>query len=155
QAKRAAVASQQVDLLEESAPGQPAASVPVVYVSTVPAELIEMAGAPTWSPIPGTELLDATNTSAHVFLELKTQYTFVLVSGRWFRARSMDGPWEYVPGASLPPDFAKIPEASPSGPVLASVPGTVQAQEAVIANSIPQTAAVNRSQATFTATYDV
>ena len=38
--------------------------------------------------------------------------------------------------------------------VLASVPGTPQAQEAVIANSIPQTATVTRAAATFTATYD-
>jgi len=38
--------------------------------------------------------------------------------------------------------------------VLASIPGTPQAQEAVIANSIPQTATVNRSAAHFTATYD-
>lgn len=150
EAKRAAVAGGQVDLLD----GVATASPPAVYVSTGPAELIVLTGAPTWTPIPGTELLYATNTQARVFLELKAQNTFVLLSGRWFRARTLDGPWSYVPGAQLPPDFAKIPADGPTGAVLASVPGTSQAQEAVIAASIPQTATVTRSQATFTATYD-
>ena len=140
-----------VDLLDTPA-GQPIPNV--VYISTVPTELIETSGPPTWSPIAGTELLYATNTKAHLFLELKTQLTYVLISGRWFRARSADGPWEYVPGRQLPPDFARIPEQSPAGLVLASIPGTPQSQEAVIANSIPQTATVNRSAAHFTATYD-
>ncbi len=152
-AKRAAVASGQVDLLDAPA-GEAAGATPTIYVSTVPTELIVTNGPPTWSPVAGTELLYATNTFAHVFLELKTPLVYVLISGRWFRARSTDGPWQYVAGTQLPPDFAKIPEQSPSGTVLSSVPGTPQAQEAVIANSIPQTATVVRSAATFTATYD-
>lgn len=146
--------AQQVDLLDDPRPGQPSTIAPAVYVSTVPTELIEIQGPPTWSPIAGTELLTVTNTSAHVFLELKTQMTYVLISGRWFRARSTAGPWEYVAAGQLPSDFAKIPENGPSGVVLASVPGTTQAREAVIANSIPQTATVKRSEAHFTATYD-
>ena len=150
-AKRTVMAAGPVDLLDTAA-GQPAPTA--IYVSTTPAELIETSGPPTWSPIPGTELLYATNTKAHLFLELKSQFTYVLISGRWFRARSAEGPWEYVPGAQIPPDFARIPEQSPAGVVLASVPGTQQAQEAVIANMIPQTATVNRASATFTATYD-
>jgi hypothetical protein len=152
-AKRAAVAAGQVDLLD-APPGEAPGAAPTIYVSTVRAELVVMNGPPTWSPIAGTELLYATNTSAHVFLELKAQQVYVLISGRWFRAPSTDGPWQYVPGTQLPSDFAKIPEQGPSGVVLASVPGTPQAQEAVIANSIPQTATVVRSAATFTATYD-
>src|SRR5262245_59662112 len=152
-AKRAAVASGQVDLLD-APPGEAPGAAPTIYVSTVPAELVVMNGPPTWSPIAGTELLYATNTSAHVFLELKAQQIYVLISGRWFRALSTDGPWQYVPGTQLPSDFAKIPEQGPSGVVLAAVPGTPQAQEAVIANGIPQTATVVRSAATFTATYD-
>jgi hypothetical protein len=150
-AKRAAVATGTVDLLDGGAQSGP---LPTIYVSTEPAELIETTGPPTWSPIEGTELLSVTNTQAHIFLELRSQYTYVLISGRWFRARSLDGPWEYVPGGQLPRDFAKIPEHSPQGVVLASIPGTWQAQEAVIANTIPQTATVNRTQAHFTATYD-
>jgi hypothetical protein len=151
-AKQAAVAAGQVDLLEPPPAGQGA--FPTTYVSTGPAELIETNGAPEWSPIPGAELLYVTNTNAHVFLELKTQLTYVLLSGRWFRARSTSGPWEYVAPTQLPSDFARIPETHPQGVVLASVAGTPQAQEAVIANGIPQTATIVRSQAHLTVTYD-
>ncbi len=50
----------------------------------------------------------------------------------------------------MPPDFAKIPVDSPKATVLASVPGTPQAQEGLIANSIPQTATITRSEAKLT-----
>src|SRR5262249_34998661 len=84
--------------------------------------------------------------TGHVFKHLGDQQIYLLVTGRWFRAPSLDGPWTYVPGASLPPDFAKIPDASPKENVKASVPGTPQAQEAVIANRIPETAAIKLSE---------
>ena len=87
-AKRAAVAAKEVDLLEAPGAAPPSSAAPTIYVSTVPAELIETNGPPSWSPISGTELLYATNTSAHMFLELKSQSTFVLISGRWFRAQT-------------------------------------------------------------------
>ena len=45
----------------------------------------------------------------------------------------------------MPADFAKIPVDSPKATVLASVPGTPQAAEGLIANSIPQTATITRS----------
>ena len=56
-------------------------------------------------------------------------------------------------GASLPPDFAKIPTYSPKADVLVSVPGTPQAKEAVIANSIPQTATISRTAAKLNVSY--
>jgi hypothetical protein len=149
--KQAAAAVGQVDLLDGAASS---AAMPAVFVSTVPAELIETQGPPDWSPIAGTDLLYVRNTPASVFLELGAQSVFVLISGRWFRARSTSGPWEYVPPAQLPPGFARIPEQHPRGAVLASVPGTPQAQEALIANTIPQTATINRSEAKMTAVYD-
>jgi hypothetical protein len=151
-AKQAAVTAGQVDLLEPPPTGQGA--LPTIYVSTMPTELIETTGPPSWSPIPGTELLYVTNTSAHVFLELKAQLTYVLLSGRWFRAQSTSGPWQYVAPTQLPADFAKIPETHPQGVILGSVAGTPQAREAVIANTIPQTATVVRSQARLTVAYD-
>ena len=54
----------------------------------------------------------------------------------------------------LPPDFAKIPLDSPKATVLASVPGTPESKEALIANSIPQTATITRSEAKLTVQYD-
>jgi hypothetical protein len=75
--------------------------------------------------------------------------------GRWYRAPSLNGPWTFVAANALPADFARIPKDAAAGVVLASVAGTAQAQEALIANSIPQTAAVPlRNGPTFTPSFD-
>jgi hypothetical protein len=76
------------------------------------------------------------------------------VSGRWFRSNSLlNGPWSYVTAADLPPDFAEIPVDSPKASILVSVPGTPQAEEALIANQIPQTAVISRKEATLVVKY--
>jgi hypothetical protein len=147
-----AVAAKQVDLLA----GQPnpetgqkpsldATPIPKIIVSTTPTELIVTTGTPQWVPIPTTQLLCATNTDAHLFKSLVDQKTYVLISGRWFSSPGFEGPWQYVPGNTLPKDFASIPDASSEENVKAAVPGTRQAQEASIANSIPQTVKVDRN----------
>ncbi len=128
------------------------AEIPVVYVVNGPGELVETRGEPTYNPIPGTGLEYATNTNGNIF-RLGAAY-YVLISGRWFTGASLDGPWTYVDGKALPPDFAKIPTDSPKSTVLASVPGTPQSKEALIANSIPQTATITRSEAKVTVQYD-
>ena len=119
--------------------------VPVVYMETQPTELIVTSGAADYQAIPGTQLLYVANTTGRVFKDIDNQNTYVLISGRWFSAPSTAGPWTWVAASSLPPDFAKIPDESPVENVKASVPGTPQAQEAVVAASIPQTATVQRS----------
>ncbi len=152
EAEKQARTSQQVDLLE----GQldPAthlafsltnAAPPEVYVATTPTELIALAGQPDFVPVAGTQLLYAANTSGNVFKSLTDQQNYVLLAGRWFRASSLNGPWKFVPGNQLPPDFARIPDTSPKENVKASVPGTPQAEQALIANSIPQSAKVPRT----------
>jgi hypothetical protein len=127
-----------------------ASGAPQVIVATVPTELIVTEGPSNWVPLEGTNLLYVQNTTGNLFMNLNDQKTYVLVTGRWFRGPDFLGPWEYVPGTSLPPDFAQIPDTSPKENVKASVPGTPQAQEAVIANQIPETATVYRAKATFT-----
>jgi hypothetical protein len=128
------------------------AEIPVVYVVFGPTEMIETTGDPQYVPIAGTGLEYAQNTNGNLF-RLGGEY-YVLISGRWFKAPSLDGPWAFVGGTELPPDFAKIPQNSPKATVLASVPGTPQAKEALIANSIPQTATITRSEAKLTVQYD-
>ena len=96
------------------------------------------------TPIPGTGLLYMSNSKNDILFHLGSQTYFILVSGRWFSAKTMEGPWSYVAGASLPADFAKIPPDHQMGDLLMSVPGTAQAKEAAIANEIPQTATVQR-----------
>ena len=137
-------------------PGPPPASatVPAVFVSTAPAELLVTRGAPQFSPIPKTKLLNITNTENNIFLDVPTQNYYVLLSGRWYQGKSLQGPWTWVSGSQIPRDFARIPPDSPKGSVLASVPGTEQAREAVIANQIPQTVAVRRNGAKLEVRYD-
>lgn len=127
---------------------------PRVIAATVPTELIVTEGAPDYVPIPGTMLLYARNTTGNLFRNQKDQMTYVLVTGRWFKAPDLSGPWQFVTGRELPPDFAEIPDDSPKENVKASVPGTPQAREALIAAQIPQTATVYRHKATFTPHYD-
>jgi hypothetical protein len=122
--------------------------VPQIYVATRPTELIVTQGAPDYVPIEGTQLLYVKNTDANVFRDLDSDKLYVLISGRWFEAASLYGPWNFVPGTSLPADFKKIPDTSPKALVKMSVPGTPQAQEAVISASIPHTAWVSASTKT-------
>ncbi len=149
--------SHQITLLEVTGPNGNQSlknGVPIIYVSATPAELLQTQGPPDMIPIPGTELLFVKNTASNIFMNTGNQQYYVLISGRWFSAASMSGPWNYVAGASLPADFAKIPTDSPKASALASVPGTPQAKEGLIANAIPQTATITRSAANLTVSYD-
>jgi hypothetical protein len=120
-------------------------AAPDIYVSSTPAELVLFDGPPNFVPIAGTHLLYVANTTGHVFKSLSDQQTYLLISGRWYRAPSLEGPWQFVRADHLPSDFAQIPDNSPKENVKASVPGTMQADEALIANAIPQSAKVPRS----------
>lgn len=152
--KQAAVAAKQVDLIEPGKDVTPPSIPPAVYVSTVPAELIQSDGKANFLPIEGTNLLQIENSDNAIFMTLEDNYYYVLISGRWFKAKSLAGPWVFVLGKDLPADFAKIPTDHPKANALVSVPGTPQSKEAVIANSIPQTAAVKRNEASLEVKYD-
>jgi hypothetical protein len=54
----------------------------------------------------------------------------------------------------LPEAFAKIPPASDIGGLRSSVAGTDEAEEAMLDAAIPQTAAINRKEASLTVEYD-
>ena len=148
-----------VDLLAGAPNASPKPSlangVPKIITSQVPAELIVFNGQPDFVPINGTLLLWASNTTADVFIDTVTNAYFVLISGRWFTAPGMGGPWSFVANDALPADFAHIPPGSLASAVLPTVAGTPQAQEALIENSIPQTATVKRVNGpTFTPSFD-
>lgn len=158
-AKEAAAREKLVDLLEGA--GTPIADdaargrMPAVYASTVPAELIQTQGPPKLEAIPGTRLLEVANSTSDILVDTTDQQYYVLLSGRWYRGPSLErGPWAFVSAKSLPIDFAQIPENHPKGTVLASVAGTPEAQQAIIANEIPQTATVSRAAATLDVAYD-
>jgi hypothetical protein len=127
-------------------PQSPAGAAPTVIFSNVPAEVIQFNGTPIYSKIPDTQLTRATNTDSVLFVQTNEQKYYFLVSGRWFRSASLDGPWTFA-GGDLPADFAKIPPNGPSSDVLASVPGTQEASDAVLLAQIPTTAIVNIKEA--------
>ncbi len=122
------------------------ASAVKVFFTSKPAEMILFEGAPVWTPIPGTPLAYAKNTEDDVFVQSSEKQCYFLVSGRWFRAKSLEGPWAYA-SADLPKDFAAIPRKGAKGNVLASVPGTEEAIDAVLLAQIPTTVIVNKAEA--------
>ena len=127
-------------------PPPPRGTVPKVFFRSTPAELITFNGAPAYSKIPGTELLYATNTENDLFVHNAEKQYYVLLPGRWFRAKELSGPWSYA-GNNLPAYFSKIPRNSPRARVVASVPGTIEAADAVMLAQIPTTAVINKKEA--------
>jgi hypothetical protein len=127
---------------------------PTIIVATLPTELISSNGEPEYTPITANELLYMSNTNSDVLLEIASQQHYVLLSGRWFRAGSLEGPWTYVASDELPASFAKIPPDSEKGELLLFVAGTEQAEDAVMEAQIPQTSTVGRGPTDFKVTYD-
>ena len=122
-----------------------ATAVPKVFVSLQPAELILLTGPPAYRPVQGTGLQWVSNTESDVFRMGTTGAVYYLVAGRWFTAADFTGPWTFAT-PTLPADFKKIPIEHERSRVLASVPGTDQAIEAVLLAEIPQTARVNKKE---------
>lgn len=122
-----------------------AAAAPHVFTSTAPAELILLKGEPRYTAVAGTSLLWVSNTESDLFRAGQGGPFYYLVAGRWFSSPSLGGPWSFAT-PSLPEDFKRIPVEHPRSRVLASVPGTDQAAEAVLFAQVPQTARVNRKE---------
>src|SRR5688572_7438880 len=121
-------------------------AVPKVFVSMEPAELIELQGPPSYLKVEGaTTLLWVNNTESDLFRMGQNGDFYFLVSGRWFSSPTLEGPWTFAT-PSLPEDFKRIPVEHPRSRVLASVPGTPQATEAVLLAMVPRTARVNKKE---------
>jgi hypothetical protein len=127
-------------------PAKSAGVTPDVFYSDKPAEVILFDGQPVYTQIPDTQLTYATNTSSVVFVFTPTQQFYYLTAGRWFRANDLQGPWTYAT-PDLPPDFGKIPLTSPASAILASVPGTDEAKDAVLLAQVPTTITVKPAEA--------
>jgi hypothetical protein len=137
---------QNFDDVKKMIPPPSSGNAPEVFYSNKPAELIAINGSPKFVKIPGTKLLYIDNTENDIFAdENKGQY-YVLLSGRWFKSKELTGPWSYASN-SLPADFAKIPKDSPRANVLSSVPGTQEANDAVMLSQVPTTAILKKSDA--------
>jgi hypothetical protein len=139
--------------VSESIPGQTLTSVPRVFVSERPGEVIITEGRPKFRSIAGTKLAAVSNSENTLFFHQTDGQFYFLAAGRWFSAKDLAGPWTAAT-KSLPADFAAIPKKDPSAGILASVPGTDEARDAVLLASIPKTGVVNRSEAKAEASYD-
>lgn len=117
---------------------------PKIIVSTSVAELITFDGEPDYAPIQNTQLLYAKNSQNDIFMHIKEQEYYALVSGRWFKTKELKGTWTYVEPDKLIEDFANIPKDSDKSNILSSVPGTLEAKNAVYDAQLPQTASVSR-----------
>src|SRR5262249_15673512 len=127
-------------------PANAKGATPDVFYSDKPAEVILFDGQPVYTQIPDTQLEYATNTNSVVFVYKPTHQFYYLPAGRWFSANDLQGPWAYAT-ADLPPDFAKIPLSSPASGILATVPGTEAAKDAVLLAQVPTTMTVNAKAA--------
>ena len=133
--------------VKSNLPGKPltAAQMPKVFVSSQPAELILLRGEPSYLTVTGTNLLWVNNTESDIFRLGKTGPVYFLVTGRWFSAPDFGGPWTFAT-PKLPEDFKRISLEHERSRVLASVPGTTQAAEAILLAQLPQTARIDKKQ---------
>ena len=151
---------------EDSDPNEPPVDEteqpPAIMVATKPTELINIDGQPQFKALPGNKLTVVENADVDLFMELATQRYFVLLSGRWFTFKALEGSfasksvkgyWEFIAADALPEAFTEIPAGMDEGEVRTWVAGTEEAKEAVLEASIPQTAAIRRD-ATISVEYD-
>jgi hypothetical protein len=139
-----------IDLLENISPdvkkSMQGGQLPDIYVSTVPARLIQTRGEPQLVDIPGTALRYAANSNDIIIFDMNGLRYYVLIDGRWYQTISREnGPWIYTAGTDLPSDFARIPPWSPAGRALYAVPGTPQAKQAVVEATTPHTQTISKS----------
>jgi hypothetical protein len=120
---------------------------------TEPSELIVTEGEAKFEPLVD-DLLVISNSASDVFMHVSGQKYYIVLSGRWFQSRSMQGPWEYVKSDELPTAFQDIPLDSNQAESRVYVAGTDEAREAVMDAQIPQTAAVSKGRVDIEVSYD-
>lgn len=114
-----------------------------VKVSDEPAELIVTEGKPKLVAIKNIKLSYVENTNNDLFYHGETSEYYILVSGRWFKTKDLNGQWVY--SEKLPEGFSKIPADHVKADVRASIPGTVEAKLAVLQAQVPHKATVDIS----------
>ena len=136
--------AQYQDVRHAAAKPHKPSGVKLVLVVNKPSELIVIVGNPALQPIQNTNLMWVTNTECDLFFDNKDKHYYFLTSGRWFRSSELKSQTWVAATNALPEDFKKISPGHPRAHVLAAVPGTHQAEEAVLNASIPETATIDR-----------
>ena len=127
---------------------------PAIVSAVAPTELVVTDGAPRWSSVADGRLLYVENTETPWLRDIESGAMYLLLSGRWFRADSKQGPWSFVRADELPPAFAEVSPEAPIGGIRTAVAGTPEANDAVAGAYIPETTAIDRSTATLEVDYD-
>ncbi len=130
-----------------------AENTPEIVVTTKPAELIVTEGEAEFEPLVD-DLLVITNSDSDIFMHVSTQKYYIVLSGRWYKAASMQGPWTFIESDKLPAAFQDIPTDSNQAESRVYVAGTDEAREAVMDAQIPQTAAVAKGRVEIDVSYD-
>jgi hypothetical protein len=139
--------------VRKNIPGEKAEILEKIFVIDRPAELIITDGVPEYKPIKGTKLEYVDNSKSVLFKHASDGLHYYLVAGRWFKSEKLSGPWESAT-KELPEDFKNIPTTHEKASVLASVPGTEEADAAILISSIPQKARVHRKTTTLNVEYE-
>lgn len=146
------------DYIDEQVPDSIAESyteAPELIIETKAAELIMVDGEIDYQAIEGTSLLYVSNSESDIIMDINSQNHYTLLAGRWYSSKSLkDGDWRFTEPDDLPEDFNKIPEESEMASVRTSIPGTEEAQTALLEQSIPQTATIDRKEASVKVSYD-
>ncbi len=149
-ADRVTEADQKVEKSETKITAENAPEIVVVHK---PTELVVSKGKAEFVPLTD-DLLSMSNSDSNVFMDVKSQKYYLIISGRWYKADSMTATWKYVDADKLPETFADIPETSKHADVRASIAGTDEAKEAVMDAQIPQTATVKKGTVDIQVVYD-
>ena len=125
----------------------PARGPAEVIVSTEPTCLVSIDGGPRMVRV-ADGVRAVSNAGCDLFADDAGTTWWLLASGRWFSTADLDaGPWARVAPADLPRAFASIDPHGPWGNVLASVPGTVQATNALYQQGIVHLSTLDRGRA--------
>ena len=109
--------------------------------------------SPSTMPIPGTGLEYVENTNGNIF-RLSGEY-YVLISGRWFKGAVTRWTMDVRGGQrAATPTSRRFLWTVRRRPFWRRCPGRRRPRKALIANSIPQTATITRSEAKLTVEYD-
>lgn len=127
----------------ETGSPDPAERAREVVVASAPTDVVWTDGPPRWVPLPGTDLLYVANTPRHILRDIPSGRAYLLASGRWYSATGLQSSWSMVPADRLPVAFARIPADGPLGAVLAHIPGTPAAEEAMRDSLLPRIATVD------------
>jgi hypothetical protein len=123
-----------------------APQLPDVIVATQPTVLVSMNGEPELAVVaPGVSWV--TNARTTVLRTGEPDAWWVLAAGRWFSAPALGGPWSRVAPAAVPVAFAKLPGGRRFDAAKASVPGTPESVQALVAAQESRSVRVSRATA--------